>query len=47
MQPDPDELAGRLAEIVAAAEVDSCLDEPWDYLAVLGRQRVKALLRRH
>ncbi|MFI2712484.1 hypothetical protein ACH495_20390 [Micromonospora sp. NPDC018662] len=46
VQPDPDELAGRLAEIIAAAEVDSCLDEPWDYLAVLGRQRVKALLRR-
>ncbi|GHJ13726.1 hypothetical protein [Micromonospora sp. AKA38] len=47
VQPDPDELAARLAEIIAAAEVDSCLDEPWDYLAALGRQRVKALIRRH
>ncbi|WP_433686717.1 SWIM zinc finger family protein [Micromonospora carbonacea] len=43
VQPDPDELAARLAEIIEAAEVDSCLDEPWDYVAVLGRQRVKAL----
>ncbi|WFE31156.1 hypothetical protein [Micromonospora sp. WMMD975] len=46
VQPDPDDLAARLAEIIAACEIDSCLDEPWDYLAVLGRQRVKALLRR-
>ncbi|MDG4814350.1 SWIM zinc finger family protein [Micromonospora sp. WMMD956] len=43
VQPDPDELAARLAEIIESAEVDSCLDEPWDYVAVLGRQRVKAL----
>ncbi|MFF3854801.1 SWIM zinc finger family protein [Micromonospora sp. NPDC002575] len=47
VQPDPDELAARLAEIIGAAEVDSCLDEPWDYLAVLGRQRVKALRQLH
>ncbi|MBQ1025757.1 hypothetical protein [Micromonospora sp. C95] len=46
LQPDPDELAARLIEIIAAAEVDSCLDEPWDYLGVLGHQRVKALRRR-
>ncbi|WP_431898118.1 hypothetical protein [Micromonospora haikouensis] len=47
VQPDPDELAARLTEIIEAAEVDSCLDEPWDYLAVLGRQRVKALRQLH
>ncbi|TDC81394.1 hypothetical protein E1193_14960 [Micromonospora sp. KC606] len=46
VQPDPDELAARLAEIIGAAEVDSCLDEPWDYLGVLGRHRVKALRNR-
>ncbi|TDB75398.1 SWIM zinc finger family protein [Micromonospora sp. KC723] len=46
VQPDPDELAARLAEIIEAAEVDSCLDEPWDYLGVLGRDRVKALQQR-
>ncbi|WP_405098790.1 SWIM zinc finger family protein [Micromonospora sp. NBC_01412] len=46
VQPDPDELAERLAEIIGAAEVDSCLDEPWDYLGVLGRHRVKALEQR-
>ncbi|WP_433343345.1 SWIM zinc finger family protein [Micromonospora sp. CA-111912] len=46
VQPDPDELAKRLAEVIGAAEVDSCLDEPWDYLGVLGRDRVKALGRR-
>ncbi|MEU9508051.1 hypothetical protein AB0D32_17440 [Micromonospora sp. NPDC048170] len=46
VRPDPDELAARLAEIIRAAEVDSCLDEPWDYLAVLGRDRVKALRHR-
>ncbi|MFG1920018.1 hypothetical protein [Micromonospora sp. NPDC048898] len=46
VQPDPDELAARLVEIVEAAEVDSCLDEPNDYLAVLGHQRVKALRHR-
>ncbi|MDG4796685.1 hypothetical protein [Micromonospora sp. WMMD1082] len=46
VQPDPDELAARLTEIIAAAEVDSCLDEPWDYLGLLGRDRVKALRRR-
>ncbi|MGW0503282.1 hypothetical protein [Micromonospora sp. NPDC003241] len=45
-QPDPDELAARLTEIIKAAEVDSCLDEPWDYLGILGRDRVKALRRR-
>ncbi|GIJ24001.1 hypothetical protein [Micromonospora lutea] len=45
LQPDPDELAARLTEIIEAAEVDSCLDEPWDYLGVLGRDRVKALRR--
>ncbi|WFE57025.1 SWIM zinc finger family protein [Micromonospora sp. WMMD712] len=47
VQPDPDELAARLVEIIEAAEVDSCLDEPWDYLAVLGRERVKALRQLH
>ncbi|MFG1846025.1 SWIM zinc finger family protein [Micromonospora carbonacea] len=47
VQPDPDELAARLREIIEAAEVDSCLDEPWDYLAVLGRERVKALRQLH
>ncbi|MEU6021353.1 hypothetical protein [Micromonospora sp. NPDC047134] len=46
LQPDPDELVARLIEIIEAAEVDSCLDEPWDYLGVLGRDRVKALRRR-
>ncbi|WP_165942523.1 SWIM zinc finger family protein [Micromonospora sp. KC721] len=46
VRPDPDELAARLAEIIGAAEVESCLDEPWDYLGVLGRQRVKALQNR-
>ncbi|MGW1061402.1 SWIM zinc finger family protein [Micromonospora rubida] len=46
VQPDPDELAERLAEIIRVAEVDSCLDEPWDYLGVLGRHRVKALEQR-
>ncbi|WP_431904561.1 hypothetical protein [Micromonospora carbonacea] len=46
VQPDPDELAARLVEIIEAAEVDSCLDEPSDYLAVLGHQRVKALRNR-
>lgn len=46
VQPDLDELAARLVEIVEAAEVDSCLDEPEDYLAVLGHQRVRALRRR-
>lgn len=43
LQPDPDELVERLAAIIGAAEVDSCLDEPSDYLSVLGRQRVAAL----
>ncbi|NBE83631.1 hypothetical protein [Micromonospora rubida] len=43
VQPDPDELAARLVEIIGAAEVDSCLDEPWEYLGVLGRDRVKTL----
>jgi hypothetical protein len=47
LQPDPDELAARLAAIIKAAEVDSCLDEPDDYLPVLGRQRVKALRQIH
>ncbi|MFI9641569.1 hypothetical protein ACIG87_16130 [Micromonospora sp. NPDC051925] len=46
VQPDPDDLAARLAEIIGAAEVDSCLDEPGDYLGVLGRDRVKALRSR-
>ncbi|MCX4471129.1 hypothetical protein OOK41_12545 [Micromonospora sp. NBC_01655] len=46
VQPDPDELAARLAEIIGSAEVDSCLDEPWDYLGVLGRDRVKTLRNR-
>lgn len=46
VQPDPDELAARLVEIVEAADVDSCLDEPDDYLAVLGHQLVKALRHR-
>ncbi|WP_405106316.1 hypothetical protein OG559_21355 [Micromonospora sp. NBC_01405] len=46
VQPDPDGLSERLAGIVGAAEVDSCLDEPWDYLGVLGRDRVKALRNR-
>ncbi|MER7418252.1 hypothetical protein ABT346_15970 [Micromonospora peucetia] len=46
VRPDPDELAVRLAEIIGAAEVDSCLDEPSDYLAVLGGDRVKALRHR-
>lgn len=44
--PDPDELVARLTDIVAAAEVDSCLDEPWEYVNVLGPDRVKALRRR-
>ncbi|MEH1013269.1 SWIM zinc finger family protein [Micromonospora sp. CPCC 206060] len=43
VEPDPDELAERLAEIIRAAEAESCLDEPHDYLAVLGRQRVRGL----
>jgi hypothetical protein len=43
--PDPDNLAGRLAEIIQAAEFTSCLDEPEDYLPVLGRERVAALHR--
>ncbi|WP_320066963.1 hypothetical protein [Micromonospora sp. RTGN7] len=46
VQPDPDELAERLTEIIEAAEVDSCLDEPWDYLGVLGHDRVKTLRNR-
>ncbi|MEU8128733.1 hypothetical protein AB0B68_16080 [Micromonospora sp. NPDC049049] len=46
VQPDPDELAARLVEIVEAADVDSCLDEPDDYLTVLGHQRVKELRHR-
>ncbi|MBX7266053.1 hypothetical protein KIF24_08470 [Micromonospora sp. Llam7] len=46
VQPDPDELAARLTEIIETAEVESCLDEPEDYLGVLGRDRVKALRRR-
>ncbi|MFI0795082.1 hypothetical protein ACH4OY_20735 [Micromonospora rubida] len=46
VQPDPDELAQRLADVIGAAEVGSCLDEPWDYLGVLGRDRVKALRNR-
>ncbi|GIJ77468.1 hypothetical protein [Micromonospora phaseoli] len=46
VQPDPDELADRLTEIIEAAEVESCLDEPGDYLAVLGRDRVRRLRRR-
>ncbi|MBO4207768.1 SWIM zinc finger family protein [Micromonospora echinofusca] len=41
--PDPDELAERLVGIIRAAEVESCLDEPSDYLTVLGRQRVRRL----
>lgn len=43
LQPDPDELVERLAVIIKAAEVDSCLDEPSDYLSILGHQRVAAL----
>ncbi|WP_329011958.1 hypothetical protein OG271_01605 [Micromonospora rifamycinica] len=46
VRPDPDDLAARLTEIIGAAEVDSCLDEPEDYLAVLGRDRVKAMRSR-
>ncbi|MET8045629.1 hypothetical protein ABZU25_32765 [Micromonospora sp. NPDC005215] len=46
VQPDPEELAARLVAIVEAAEVDSCLDEPEDYLAVLGQQGVSALRHR-
>ncbi|MER5704432.1 hypothetical protein ABT023_21170 [Micromonospora sp. NPDC002296] len=46
MQLDPDALAARLADIIGSAEVDSCLDEPWDYLGVLGRDRVKTLRSR-
>lgn len=43
---DPDELIDRLVEIIGAAEVESCLDEPDDYLAVIGPEGVKALLAR-
>lgn len=43
LQPDPDELVERLVAIIDAAEVDSCLDAPSDYMSVLGRQRVAAL----
>jgi hypothetical protein len=46
LEPDPDELVGRLTEIVEAAEVESCLDEPEDYLAVLGPGGVAALRER-
>lgn len=46
LRPDPDELVARLTDIVAAAEIDSCLDEPWEYVGVLGPDRVKTLRRR-
>lgn len=43
---DPDELIDRLVEIIGAAEVESCLDEPDDYLSIIGPDGVKALLER-
>ncbi|GGL95444.1 hypothetical protein [Micromonospora yangpuensis] len=39
-QPDPDELMERLTGIIRAADTASCLDEPWDYVGVLGRERI-------
>ncbi|ASW55936.1 hypothetical protein [Plantactinospora sp. KBS50] len=47
VQPDPDELIGRLLDIVAAADGLSCLDAPEDYLPVVGRTGVTVLARRH
>ncbi|MBE1492156.1 hypothetical protein [Plantactinospora soyae] len=35
LQPDPDDLRDRVAEIVTAAEFTSCLDRPEDYLPLL------------
>ncbi|MEV4756421.1 hypothetical protein AB0J86_15080 [Micromonospora sp. NPDC049559] len=46
LRPDPAELAERLIEIVDAAELRSCLDEPEDYLALLGSDGVAALQQR-
>lgn len=43
LRPDPDALIDRLVEIVDAADAVSCLDQPTDYLPVLGPDGVAAL----
>jgi hypothetical protein len=47
LEPDLDELIDRLIEIIDAAEIESCLDDPEDYLSVLGPDGVAALQDRH
>jgi len=46
LQPDPDQLVGRLIEILAQSDVTSCLDDPEDYMSLLGRERITTLRRR-
>jgi uncharacterized Zn finger protein len=43
LQPDPDALIDRLIDVIQAADATSCLDQPADYLAVLGPDGVAAL----
>jgi hypothetical protein len=45
LQLDPDDLAHRLAGIITDAEFTSCLDEPEDYLALVGPDGVAAVRR--
>jgi hypothetical protein len=45
LQLDPDDLAHRLAGIITEAEFTSCLDEPEDYLALVGPDGVAAVRR--
>jgi hypothetical protein len=47
LRPDPDALADRLREIVNAAEVASCLDQPDDYANLLGADDVPGPRHRH
>jgi hypothetical protein len=44
LRPDLDPLIDRLIEIVEASDIGSCLDQPADYLAVLGPDGVAAVL---
>jgi hypothetical protein len=45
LRPDPEELIDRLNEIIDAAEVSSCLDNPEEYFALLGADGVAAVRR--
>jgi hypothetical protein len=43
LEPDPEDLADRLRQVIALAEAVSCLAEPADYLALLGEDLAATL----